>query len=60
VALGAAILSAVDAGLFSTAAEGGRSLAGEERIFLPGKDAQRYEECFREYCLFNEYILGEK
>ena len=60
VALGAAILSAVDAGLFSSAAEGGRSLAGEERIFLPGKDAERYEECFREYCLFNEYILGEK
>ena len=60
VALGAAILSAVDAGLFSSAAEAGGILAGEERTYLPGRDAERYEECFGEYCRFNEYILGEK
>jgi xylulokinase len=60
VALGAAILSAVDAGLFAGAAEGAAALSGEEKIFLPGKDQERYEACFHEYCLFNEYILGEK
>ena len=60
VALGAAILSAVDAGLFSSAAEAGSALSGEERTFVPGKDMERYQECFQEYCAFNEYILGEK
>lgn len=60
VALGSAILSAVDAGLYAGAAEAGAALAGEERVFMPGKDAERYEECFRDYCKFNEYILGEK
>ena len=60
VALGAAILSAVDAGVFSSAAEAGSALSGEERTFVPGKDMERYQECFQEYCAFNEYILGEK
>jgi xylulokinase len=60
VALGAAILGAVDAGAFSSAAEAGAALAGEEKIFLPGKDVERYKECFNEYCKFNQYILGEK
>lgn len=60
VALGAAILSAVDAGAFSSAAEAALHLAGEEKTFLPGKDRERYEACYREYCTFNEYILGEK
>ena len=60
VALGAAILSAAAAGAFSSAAEAGSALAGEERTFTPGKDVERYEECFREYCKFNEYILGER
>ena len=60
VALGAAILSAVDSGEFSSAAEAAGALAGEEKVYSPGKDVERYEECFREYCRFNEYILGEK
>jgi ribulose kinase len=60
VALGAAILSAAAAGAFSSAAEAGRVLACEEKVYLPGKDAETYEECFKEYCKFNEYILGEK
>ena len=60
VALGAAILSAVDSGEFSSAAEAAGALAGEEKVYFPGKDVERYEECFREYCRFNEYILGEK
>jgi hypothetical protein len=50
----------VDAGLFAGAAEAAAALAGEEKTFLPGKDRERYEACFHEYCMFNEYILGEK
>ena len=60
VALGGAILSAADAGIYADAAEAAAALAGEEKVFLPGKDVERYEECFREYCKFNQYILGEK
>lgn len=60
VALGAAILSAAEAGVYSSAAEAGAALAGEERVFTPGKDVERYKACFEEYCRFNEYILGEK
>ena len=60
VALGAAVLSAAEAGAFSSAAEAGAALAGEARLFMPGKNVERYEECFSEYCKFNEYILGEK
>lgn len=60
VALGAAVLGAAEAGAFASAAEAGAALAGEARVFTPGKNVERYEECFREYCKFNEYILGDK
>lgn len=59
VALGAAILGAVAAGDFASASEAAQIMGGSEKIFTPGKDAERYEACYREYLKFNQYILGE-
>jgi len=59
VALGAAILGAAASGAFADATQAAAAMSGSERLFTPGENAPRYEEIFREYTKFNQYILGE-